>query len=342
MTIQDFIDQHPDQKNVGDTSGNIGQCVGLVEVWFDTMNLSHVWGNACDMPANADPNVFDVVNNSPTYLPPIGSAVVWPKGFGGSDVGHVALIAPGTTLDQMAVFEANDTIGGGDGGTRLHNFSYEYGLTSEQINEGWPKFIVPKILEQTNPVPAPAEDTTVETPDQTLNKFWHGPRPINLPDGEAVDGSVDGLISYIENLKPQVADLQGQFTRAKVDASECHAVCDSQTAKINGLTQALADKSKALYEANTNLNAAQTALASSKTPKPAVATAGRIVGRNATLGALGLSVATIVSAALHYFGINIPAQTLGADALTAYGALVGLDVWVRNNLKIKANGIIGF
>lgn len=167
MTLQDFIIDKTGQTNVGDTSANKGQCVGLVEAFFDTMGLPHIWGNACDMPGDADHNVFDVVSNTPTYVPPVGAAVVYPAGWEGSAVGHVALVAAGTTSSTLVVFEANDRIGGGNGAARLHAFNYNTGLTNAQVAAGWPKFIVPKVLEQAPAAPvapaAPAAPAPVAT-----------------------------------------------------------------------------------------------------------------------------------------------------------------------------------
>lgn len=160
MRFQDFVTTTTGRTDVGDTAKNKGQCVGLVESWFDTMGLVHIWANACDMPDNADRGVFDVVLNTAAYVPPVGAAVVFPAGWGGSAVGHTALVAPGTNAAQLVVFEQNDRIGGGNGSCRLHTFEYGHGLTAGQVAAGWPKFIVPKTLVQDAPVvPTSAEGT---------------------------------------------------------------------------------------------------------------------------------------------------------------------------------------
>lgn len=166
MSLQDFINAKNGQTGVGDTSANKGQCVGLVEAFFDTLGLPHIWGNASDMPSDADLNVFNVIANTPTYLPPVGAAVVFPAGWEGSSVGHVALVAPGTTESTLVVFEANDRIGGGNGAARLHSFNYNTGLTGAQVAAGWPKFIVPKVL---IPAPPPPPAAPVSSPEGTFN-----------------------------------------------------------------------------------------------------------------------------------------------------------------------------
>lgn len=135
MTFQDFVNTYQGRTDVGDNVANTGQCTGVVNVWFDTIGTPHVYGNACDMPSYADKNAYDIIPNSPTFVPQVGDAVCWPAGWGGSAVGHTALVAPGTTVNKLVVFEQNDRIGGGNGACRLYSFDYSSN----------PVFIHPKI-----------------------------------------------------------------------------------------------------------------------------------------------------------------------------------------------------
>lgn len=131
---QQFVASTIGRTDVGDTSGNHGQCVGLAEVWNDQLRLPHIWGDAWAMPDNADPNFFIVVTYVPGYRPPNYCLAVFPKGWGGSPVGHVAIVDPQTTAGRLWVLEANDKIGGGNGSVRRYNFAYPAGM----------KFIIPK------------------------------------------------------------------------------------------------------------------------------------------------------------------------------------------------------
>lgn len=148
MTCQDFINKWNGQNGVGDTPENDGQCVGIVEVWLDTIGSPHIWGNACDLPNNADRNAYVVTPNSPTYVPKPGDIGCMPAGWEGSGPGHTFLVDEGTDVNTLRIFEQNDRIGGGDGRCRRYSLSYTLGLSKQQIAAGWPMFIHPKVLDR--------------------------------------------------------------------------------------------------------------------------------------------------------------------------------------------------
>lgn len=149
--FEQFVQRFNGAQGIGDTPQNDGQCVGLAEEWLDTIGAPHIWGNACDMPANADRGAYVVTPNNPTYVPAVGDLGVEPAGWEGSAVGHVFIVAPGTTVDVLNVFEQNDRLGGGNGACRLHTLSYDSN----------PTFIHPKVLD---PAPAPVEAPPAPTP----------------------------------------------------------------------------------------------------------------------------------------------------------------------------------
>ena len=104
-----FIDQYLGMPHVGDNPVNAGQCVGLVETWLDANGKPHIWGNAKDLPANADLKVYKVVHNAPTNFPPAGAIVCWDSSWG-AGFGHTA-IAVAANANRLAVFEQNDPDG---------------------------------------------------------------------------------------------------------------------------------------------------------------------------------------------------------------------------------------
>lgn len=140
--MESFITNYNGDHGVGNTAANKGECVGLVMVWLASIGAPHIWGNACDLPANADRNAYTITPYTPGYVPNVGDAVSWPAGWGGSSVGHTAIVAPGTTAKKLVVFEQNDRIDNHngvadeDGRCRLTTFDYS----------GNPTFIHPKIL----------------------------------------------------------------------------------------------------------------------------------------------------------------------------------------------------
>jgi len=156
MSIDDFINTYNGQTNVGDTPGNNGQCVGLVEKWLDTIGAPHIWGNACDLPKNADPSAYVVTANSATYIPAVGDIGCFPAGWGGSSVGHTFIVCHGTDQNYLHVFEQNDHLGGGTGNCRLWTLPYDPNMV----------FVHPKVLDAPAPPPQPVESSFTWT-DQT-------------------------------------------------------------------------------------------------------------------------------------------------------------------------------
>ena len=59
-----FISQYLGKANTGDTSGNLGQCVGLIEKWLDANGMPSIPGNAVDLLANANPRCINVRRTS--------------------------------------------------------------------------------------------------------------------------------------------------------------------------------------------------------------------------------------------------------------------------------------
>jgi len=104
--VADFIAHYIGVPNVGDTAGNKGQCVGLIEMWTDQHKLPHIWGNAVDLMRYADPKVYTIVENSPDNFPPIGSIVCWDASWGGGD-GHTAVVVA-ASVNTLIVFEQNN------------------------------------------------------------------------------------------------------------------------------------------------------------------------------------------------------------------------------------------
>jgi hypothetical protein len=107
--LRKFIYEWKGKIAVGDTAGNKGQCVGLVEEWIDTLGLPHVWGNAADLLANADTTHYRKVSNAPTNFPIPGDIVVWDRTWGNGD-GHTAICITGAVMSFTA-FEQNDPDG---------------------------------------------------------------------------------------------------------------------------------------------------------------------------------------------------------------------------------------
>lgn len=101
-----FVSKYTNAPGVGDTDPNRGQCVGLIEVWIDTLKLPHIWGNAADLLANAPLASYGRVYNGPTDFPMPGDIVVWGSAWGGG-FGHTGIAVTAHVM-SLTAFQQND------------------------------------------------------------------------------------------------------------------------------------------------------------------------------------------------------------------------------------------
>src|SRR5258708_4952118 len=109
MTLFAFIKQYFDQSQTGNTSENKGQCVGLVSVWMDSLDIAHEFGNAKDLLNNADTTIFDVIYNTPISFPLAGDIMVWGSDWG-EGFGHTGVIIA-ADVNIFCTFEQNNPSG---------------------------------------------------------------------------------------------------------------------------------------------------------------------------------------------------------------------------------------
>ena len=131
MTFSTFLSTYNGQQNVGNTTENKGECVGLVCVYVDTLQLPHIWGHAMDLFINADEKFFEKILNTPDAIPQVGDIVVWAKAFNGT-FGHTGIATGTGDLNTFECFEQNDPIG-----SNCHLKTYNYNNV-----KGWVRPIV--------------------------------------------------------------------------------------------------------------------------------------------------------------------------------------------------------
>lgn len=107
MTLDEFIKKYEGKEDVGNTPGNIDQCVGLVMVWVEELGLPHFWGHAKDLYANAPEQHFIKIPNSPDAYPIEGDILVYGSSWGGG-YGHTGIIVSSNPQeDSYKIFEQN-------------------------------------------------------------------------------------------------------------------------------------------------------------------------------------------------------------------------------------------
>lgn len=109
VDLATFIRLHLGVPNTGDTPGNMGQCVGLIEKWLDANGKPRIPGNARDLLGNAGHNAYKATLNLPGNYPPVGAVVCWDSTWGGG-FGHCAVVVASNVM-HLAVFEQNNPAG---------------------------------------------------------------------------------------------------------------------------------------------------------------------------------------------------------------------------------------
>jgi hypothetical protein len=174
--VKKFVAAHTGEANLGDTTGNKGECVGVIEVWLDEHHYPHIWGNAIDLLNNADPNFFEITHNDPYNFPVPGDIAVFGEPFGKyidnngrvQYDGHTGLVVA-ADANVLTLFEANNPTGAAP---RLVNHSYNAVL-------GW-IHLKPAAIAPTPPAintqPATGEKIYTEEQYQACmtdrQKFW--------------------------------------------------------------------------------------------------------------------------------------------------------------------------
>ena len=107
-TLYKFIAELNGKTGIGNTDGNKGQCVGLVMVWIDNLGLSHFYGHARDLFANAPVKQWKKIKNTPTGYPISGDIIVFDKTMGGG-FGHTGVVIESDEKsDSVTIFEQNN------------------------------------------------------------------------------------------------------------------------------------------------------------------------------------------------------------------------------------------
>lgn len=229
QTLQEFITANTGKANVGDTQQNIGQCVGLIEVWTDNLGLPHTWGNAIDLLANADTNSFIVVLNhlgDTSQFPPDGAIVVLGKPYGlladGTYAGHTG-ISVNSDGNTLRLFEANDPDGSAP---HMKDYAYDSCI-------GW---LIPKITIPTTPSTDPLQ-ACLQQHDQLVAKCDQQSKTIDNLNQIITDKNtqITGLNTTIQTQAKQIEDLTTSLS-SKTPIAEQLPQCQKE------LEQAIEDR----------------------------------------------------------------------------------------------------
>lgn len=202
MDFQTFLKKYNGQKNVGNTPENKGECVGLVSVYQDSLNVPHEWGNAKDLLVNADKDFFTVIPNTALAVPDQGDIVVW-SGSYNNGLGHTGIATGSGDIATFECFEQNDPLG-----SNCHLKLYDYNFV-----DGWLKFNH-AIITQENSNQLVMNDQTI-IPNK-LTGWITGDNSTGL-EIQQIRGLLGDFLKCrvdLQNTKKELSDLQKQLDNA--------------------------------------------------------------------------------------------------------------------------------
>lgn len=123
---------------------NTFQCMDLAYCWIFSLNIPKATiqrlyaYEVFSSPSDLTKQYFDIIPNSPTNTPPVGSLVVWKKGFGGSIAGHIGIASVDADVNRFKSFDQNLPLK-----SKAHLEEHNYDMV-----HGW---LIPKVV-STEPV----------------------------------------------------------------------------------------------------------------------------------------------------------------------------------------------
>jgi|GEM_PF-3523317 len=223
--LQQLIATTTGKTGVGDTSANIGQCVGEIEVWLDMLglNTNHLYGNAIDLPTNANPSLFSVITNTLDNFPVPGDIAVLGEPYGPvttdgvtTYLGHCGVVIT-ADVHTMTLLEQNDPEG-----STPHQQTYNYSAQ----NIRWLHPInIPALNATQSPTTAVLNtsglntyglDPTNEASNQVVFDTFH-----NVQDGLYVPIAQYNLLEgNLETLQDKYNTLQSNYSELSTENTQ--------------------------------------------------------------------------------------------------------------------------
>src|SRR3990167_3240452 len=242
MTFQSFLTTYNGQKNVGNTTENKGECVGLSSVWIEELGLPHVWGHAMDLFKNADEKFFEKILNTPDAIPQAGDIVIWGKAFNGT-FGHTGIATGTGDLITFECFEQNDPLG-----SSCHLKKYKYDFVT-----GWLR-----------PVQLDNQQTEITKLREERDRNWNWFTQVcdALGVGTNVEAAVAeakkliGLDDILVQKDKKIQELQANISTVESELAGKTAMLTSFSDKNKELEQHIVQLTEAVEESQKKIDSA--------------------------------------------------------------------------------------
>lgn len=251
MSLKDFIKKYTGVR-CGNTDANFGECVGLVMLWIRELGLSHVWGHAKDIFANAKESEFEKIKNSPDLYPEEGDIIVWDYGTHG----HAAIVVSSDKKDDLfTVFEQNNPVGSPPKITRYTNWGNVIGWLHPLVK------VKPKENFLDLDIPTEIEEKLKLKSIERYNKHWTYYNILEdwVKLASELDKSEIALKNKALECTERLEKVMSEVTHHKktIDALELNlgalnATLEAQVRKINELAE-FEEKYKNLFKEHEKL-----------------------------------------------------------------------------------------
>mgnify|MGYP001562056482 CR=1 FL=1 len=222
MNFKNFLEKYNGAKNVGNTTQNMGQCVGLVAKWVDNLNAPHIWGDAYQLFVNADENYFEKIFNTPDAIPQEGDIIVWPLKFNGT-AGHTGIAMSGCTIDVLKCFEQNDPLG-----SACHE--KDYSGNAYLMVTGW---LRPKQISTPSDDTLPVEKTVFEELVRKSSLYDKIREALVWQDNETI---ILADIEKLKTLENGLSQKDKQLSETSAKAAELQTLVTNLQTQLKGLT----------------------------------------------------------------------------------------------------------
>lgn len=235
--LNQFVENVQGQFIEVSSKSAIYQCMDLAYLWvfclgFPKSTIQHTYAyEVFTKPTETTKEYFDLISNTPDFVPQDGDIAVWK----GGEAGHIAICLSGSTKTKLLVFEQNNPLGSN---ARISERTYTNVLG----------FLRPKIKSA--------------NPDWLKQMYLERGIDLNLSEGEIryrIQEIFDSA-KRTEELKKQVGQLSTRLEEAEGEVKRLETASANDIKQIKQLNTDVEDLRRQVVNRDTQITSLQTQL----------------------------------------------------------------------------------
>ena len=235
--LNQFVENVQGQFIEVSSKSAIYQCMDLAYLWvfclgFPKSTIQHTYAyEVFTKPTETTKEYFDLISNTPDFVPQDGDIAVWK----GGEAGHIAICLSGSTKTKLLVFEQNNPLGSN---ARISERTYTNVLG----------FLRPKIKSA--------------NPDWLKQMYLERGIDLNLSEGEIryrIQEIFDSA-KRTEELKKQVGQLSTRLEEAEGEVKRLETASANDIKQIKQLNTDVEDLKRQVVNRDTQITSLQTQL----------------------------------------------------------------------------------